>query len=221
MVIRHLYYLILGIAAISLYSCKPDKPEPLKQLDVTAIPQIVKDFTWFKIGTYWVYEDSATNQLDSIYVFQAFFDTTEYVYQGQPTGKYEELTVKSRSAIDNSEYYHQLRGGVWTPDKHRYVVNYVKWKSSIGILNSAMFFYPLVSSNGFSSVWGGDFAVVDTISQKEINGKIYKNIYVFKNKKDETMDYDSTITWMAKGYGLIKKMSLSKPKSFSLLRSNI
>lgn len=219
---------LLSISCLSLLfsisSCKPEeqtKPSS-PALAVTAIPQTVKDYTWFDVGTTWTYQDSATGNLDSMYVFEAYYDTATKGYVNEtPLGIYEQLTVKYISWVNNYEYYHELKGGLWTPDKHRYVVDYVKYRPSWGASSGKMFFYPLIIDGKFSSVSGGDFRLVDTLNTISIKGNLYNDVLVFYNQRDGSMNYERTVTWVAKHYGIIRKESVNSKNTFWLIKAEI
>ena len=57
-------------------SCtKPENPKVDCTNNTTPLPQMAKDYFLFKNGSYWVYQNSTTNQFDSFYVDE-FVDAT-------------------------------------------------------------------------------------------------------------------------------------------------
>jgi hypothetical protein len=69
------------------------------------LPQAVKDYTYFKEGTYWVYRDSVSGAEDSVYVYH---DVDVKVrmeagnVNGLPEGEYEGIESDAISSYDNS-----------------------------------------------------------------------------------------------------------------------
>jgi hypothetical protein len=71
-----LYTLLLLCAISQLLSCRQAKEKymcnPKRRID---IPQRVLDYFYFKTGTYWVYQNQLTQELDSHYVAYSYFGT--------------------------------------------------------------------------------------------------------------------------------------------------
>ena len=55
---------LLSTALLLLNACKPDKPKEKKYMGYYPLG-VVKDYLYFKPGSYWVYECDSTNELDS------------------------------------------------------------------------------------------------------------------------------------------------------------
>lgn len=104
---------VLLFMVILSVKCKdkppPDPPAPKhpKPRDIL-LPQILKDYFVFKVGTYWIYEDSASGKTDSVYVEKAdTYNYTSPVYDSKDNyfyGNMESFSVSCRSANVGQEY---------------------------------------------------------------------------------------------------------------------
>lgn len=219
----YLLSILSVVVAISQYSCKPDDdPQPPAPTPFYAIPQVVKDYSWFNVGTYWVYEDSATGQLDSIGVYNAYYDTISYGYDGKPPmGIFEEMSVESKSTLDQTKYFFDIRGCPCLPQHYVPLVKYVKATPGWGVDYSLLVAYPFTINRGFAAGSNGIYTLKDSLETYTVANKTYSKVLLYHNVKDETLSLDSTLTWVAKGYGIIRKQSLQKNKTFWLKRSRI
>ena len=64
------FILLIATTTFCFSSCRKDKqPEPKTYGQGSAL-QSVKDYAIFKKGTYWVYQDSTSLELDSVWVYK-------------------------------------------------------------------------------------------------------------------------------------------------------
>ena len=83
---------------------EPKPGTPVVYQDLTA-------YSYFKKGTYWIYKDSATSVLDSVYVP---YDTSYSYYQNngiQKTGNYMFYDCPAYSYLDNHYTYYRISMG--------------------------------------------------------------------------------------------------------------
>ncbi len=214
---------LLCLTLPTLHGCKPDDDsQPPAPTPFYAIPQLVKDYSWFNVGTYWVYEDSATGLLDSIGVYNAYYDTISYGYDGKPPmGIFEEMSVESKSTLDQTKYFFDIRGCPCLPQHYVPLVKYVKATPGWGVDYSLLVAYPFTINRGFAAGANGIYTLRDSFETYTVANKTYSKVLLYHNVKDETLSLDSTLTWVAKGYGIIRKQSLHKNKTFWLKRSRI
>jgi hypothetical protein len=80
-------FIILIVLGLQ-FSCKPPDPE------IVYIPEEMKPYIMFPVGSYWVYEDSATLQTDSFCLNEVLIDTAPSPNgqtDGYITSMYEEV----------------------------------------------------------------------------------------------------------------------------------
>jgi hypothetical protein len=76
-----------------LTACPKPEPEP----EAIALPAELKAYTRFSVGTYWIYQDSASRQLDSVWVVSLTDDIKRRKDQGRVIDKYEMFSMKTQS----------------------------------------------------------------------------------------------------------------------------
>jgi hypothetical protein len=92
--------LIFFGAFFLLYSCKKDDAIA----EVVDYGPDIKEYCYFKIGTWWVYEDSLTGNIDSVYVTDSFWrlDTITAADNVGYTGVFEYFNVVLHSSYHNN-----------------------------------------------------------------------------------------------------------------------
>ncbi|WP_375418705.1 hypothetical protein [uncultured Hymenobacter sp.] len=76
--------------------CEKPRPEP----EAVPLPAELKSYTLFQPGTHWIYQDSASQQLDSVWVVSAEVSVLRVVPRGEeyPVIKHERLHLRTRSS---------------------------------------------------------------------------------------------------------------------------
>lgn len=202
---------------IVLQSCK--KEEEVKTFPYKAIPQEVRDYAWFDVGSYWVYEDSATKQLDSIYIYNTQTRKGRNYNQNTPLTDFELLTVFARSAQTNSKYDFHM-GTYDDLMTNSIVILYSSPLLQDSLRRSEMLYHPLELNRSFNRPTGA-FILKDTLTSYTLNGKVYKSVKLFYTESDGIMDYHQSLTWIAPNYGIIKKECLDVPKTYWLKTSKL
>ena len=105
MKLKLIFVIILGISTLTTCQKAREKrwcKNPIK------IPQRVVDYFYFKEGTYWIYENETTHEVDSQWVYKSHFNTISpddlQQEQCNCTGKlcYESIGVKIGSTIQKA-----------------------------------------------------------------------------------------------------------------------
>jgi hypothetical protein len=167
-------------------SCKKKCPE----LKTRYIEQEMKDWILYKPGSYWIYRDSISGGMDSVFKTQTEIEIVENFDNNNKHGKqnpcayekYESLTVYYESIIYGQKF--SLRGrygrgsGVQNNtnpvDGSCYIFN-ENHSGGDGGLSKYMFFPVLQGTKG---AWNG-YTIIehDTIyKQYELNGQNYENV---------------------------------------------
>ncbi|HEX8506576.1 MAG TPA: hypothetical protein VF630_14520 [Hymenobacter sp.] len=89
------WLLALALPLLAL-SCEKPRPEPA----AVPLPAELKAYVLFQPGTHWVYQDSATQQLDSVWVVSTEVSIRRRGIKGQsrPDLKYEDFHLRTRSS---------------------------------------------------------------------------------------------------------------------------
>ena len=194
--------IIFSLIAISaLHSCKPEPPDPQPtDLGFFGLGE-AKDYVYFKKGTWWVYQNTRTGQLDTIVVYNSILDTSERISK---KWKYidEVFAVDSRS-ISTAHYYHlyERYGPVDVINRPRNLIipNFERREPFEGDINP--FYYPFNDPIANYCI-----TVKDTMN---IMGKIYSKVAVFYIQSDDSepipLKNKPAKYYWAKNYGLVQK----------------
>ena len=95
--------ILLLFSLFFIFSCRKDKSiEPIKTYGVGSD---IKDYCFFKPGTWWVYEDSLTGNIDSVYVtnYSNYKFDANLSYNEKPA-HCEYLQINTYSSLDGYKY---------------------------------------------------------------------------------------------------------------------
>ncbi|MES2618432.1 MAG: hypothetical protein V4613_11165 [Bacteroidota bacterium] len=208
---KQLFFFIVLLMAIS---CKEKDPQP-EDLGFISLGE-AKDYLLFKPGTWWVYKNSVTNELDTTLLESCGVDTA-YAKSKKRVFTYERVGYYKRSLRDNAIY--RTFSGSMNPDVVNFNPGWVlecirengyreKYFSGSGV--SCHFYYP------FDRGGAGNGVYETTFNNKQdsivVSGKTYYDIVSFSIYHDGTFPYPNiyvgplcnNIYYWAKGYGIIK-----------------
>ncbi|MES2556446.1 MAG: hypothetical protein V4604_09870 [Bacteroidota bacterium] len=90
----NLFVLTLVVLLISV-SCKDKAPKPGGPCTTCQSVSAAKDFFYFKMGSWWVYEEETSHERDSMYVIEANDDVNGY-----------DFDIRIKSALTDYEYHY-------------------------------------------------------------------------------------------------------------------
>jgi len=215
------HIIAINILAI-LSSCYKELPKPGSSgTEYHLIPQTVLDYTYFKQGTYWVYQDSATGKLDSQWVAASSrgLDTFSK-YSNYFNGYYQYFTYTMYDTLNNTE---MIVSCSMTKSFYGYdaLVNR-DISDNAGVNNCPMFYYPFNLTRygvGNPTSTSGDTVHMTPFININILGKIFNNA-VRINQYDNCYDQE-TNSYLAKNMGMIKLQLLKEHKTWNLIRYHI
>jgi hypothetical protein len=194
-------------------SCKKDKDYP--------VPEEMKQYFVFQKGSYWIYKNDSTGELDSTYVnyFTSLFDKNGY------PGKNREVNQMYFSSKFLSEYlliYGCLDacGLTVTTIADTSSTETITVGESLTYLDS---WQPNTTFSLNTSCAVGIFKY-DRIPNVTINNKVYQSIIYSNNTSFDTISYTREF-YFAKNIGIIKLFERNKyfkiQRSYSLLRHKV
>ncbi|HLG02285.1 MAG TPA: hypothetical protein VI731_01740 [Bacteroidia bacterium] len=209
------------LVAIALAGCRKDPPPP-PQPPGPSEAQLVEEFkayTFFKEGSYWVYEDSASGVLDSIFVY--------YTEEGQGPDNEGVMRYWFRchkwSAGDSTFYYDWFHSS-WTsvnPYRSKVFRDMTFVNQTIG--STILMEYPIVTGNILYSSGNGSSSNITTTLQKhesiQLGANVFYEVCEITHSLDPPFD-TATRFFIAKNVGIIKRV-ISGNKTWTLLRFHI
>lgn len=206
------YSLFLLLALLFLLQgCKPDDDTGPNVTDTDY--QAIKDYTYFKPGTYWIYEDSHGN-IDSMFVYESG--------EGLDTASgYRYFTSRAHSSFDNYDYRIFYNSG-WTtfhPTRHKVFMN----KSGPGdyVGEIMLMEYPFI--NGNKLYWDNSNIITtkDFFADYLVNSLSFSNVVKMNESIDVIFEYQETNYFIAEHFGIIQKELLDSNDVWKLMRYNI
>lgn len=173
------YSAILGCllpCLIGLSGCKPE-PEEQKYMGTFPLGE-VKDYLYFKPGSYWIYECDSTGELDSQVMLSC--DTP---WQHQSYIDYQYL-IYNKKSVTNSVYFNTINFGSPIPYNKSQIGKYY-FANSLSIsgpnisATDCVFFYPF-DSNSLGGYGSSPTYYKGYYDSMEVLGKWYKDVRVFR-----------------------------------------
>jgi len=213
--------LFISLLCFAFCSCRKKKEE-IKNYNYQ-LPSTIESYTYFKAGTYWIYQDSATSIMDSVYVTSAnkgvkvikFEDNLGY------QGSFGWFSCWMYSSHDNYQYEHwvdqtwEIYGSPTTCNRSKYSTQF----SGPNGGNSILYANLALGSNLYSNS--------STVTYKAfynsyiLQSDTFNNVKKWYNSQNFTEDRNRTNFYIANNIGIIRKELLDSNKVWNLLRYKI
>ena len=194
-------YSIIIFLSIIFFSCCKKKPYE------RFIPADLKAYWDFKPGTYWIYQDSITGAIDSVYVTKRTNYTGEGTlnYNGDKI-IYEFLQIDKHSSLDGYDYQYWINTQAGDKDVKEANVVFSN-KSKPGDYHSnKCFVYPLIIGTATYVGYGGGPSNFDTCFIKNILSNFFgfENVIEIENTFNEFEHFKHSFSYYSKYIGLIR-----------------
>jgi hypothetical protein len=206
------------------YQGKPPKPEYYR----IKMNEELKSYLWSKPGSYWIYKNTKTGDLDTHIINGFYFDSILvkgiYPYSKHRTIYYDILTRSFYSTYIKRDFYEYTR--TFNPQAtDLYITSNKIYREGNGSINTP-FVYPFVlgtgSDNGSSIT---EYIGMD--GTLTIQGKTYNHVAKFDINLDgvwsKTYPYTTTGSkyYWAKDVGLVKRTATHRDENWELIEYNI
>lgn len=176
------YVIVPCILLLSLaQSCQPEA-DPFAYADQQKYITELKEYTYFKEGSYWIYEDSISGAIDSQFVFHAA-EGDGYYSDGYKKYWFECFIL---SAYDTFEYKHRFYSS-WT-GKNPYRSKVFRAKTRIGdyVGETILIEYPIVPGN--TLYWGnGDMITTASFAPyQQVGDSTFYDVVTVTHQDDPT-----------------------------------
>lgn len=209
---------VLALTALSFSACKDENGNG-KEYFEGPLTQELKDYTYFRNGTYWVYEDSATGDLDSFYVYDSQNFFTDYLDNtGEPLAKLEVFQYFTNSSYDGNTYYYltDLINNRYSDHPEVTILRVVK-KGGTHTQNHFVR-YPLEVGREYQ--YGPSLMRLETRPDKVNFKNTFHNILVYRDLANTT-EGGETLFYIAKNIGIIRKEVKKTNRVWNLIRYKI
>ncbi|MBC7861932.1 MAG: hypothetical protein IAF38_03100 [Bacteroidia bacterium] len=205
------------------YSCKKDDPNSnVKNWGTVYAPQDIKDLSYFKPGTYWIYKDSLSGQIDSVYVTdiaEGMEEVTADMNKGY-TGNFEHFTIMMKSSLDTFNYFNYFHGYYIIYGNYYPVFRY-KSSAAAGIGKTILLTRSFQAGATFTNDNTGQTICKGFFPSVICGDSTYQNVLKMKDTKNITENNDSTYYYHVASKGIVKKQLLGQNKNWVLVRYNI
>jgi len=210
---------LLLLTFIFLIGCKKDKGS---DQTVKYLSKDLKDYAYFKKGTWWVYKEDSSQAIDSIVVYNNM--DTILIFDGStgtPEGKYESVECRAHSFYDEYNYYYYANT-TWPGLEGKQYVFRDKTKpgdfagATIAMFDNFVLNYqlPTLSQNGFVKL----VEISDSLIL--INHTFY-DVKKFYCSVNSTENDGETNFYFVRNLGIIRKELLSKNETWNLVKYHI
>ena len=209
---------VFAFSIVAFSACK-DENSNGKEYFEGPLTQELKDYTYFRNGTFWVYEDSATGDLDSFYVYDSQNFFTDYLdNSGEPLAKLEVFQYFTKSSYNGNTYYYltDLINNRYT-DHPGVTILRVMEKDDIHTKNHFVH-YPLEVGREYQ--YGPSLMRLDARPDKVNFKNTFHDILVYHDLANTTEGGETTF-YIAKNIGIIRKEITHSNKVWNLIRYKI
>lgn len=219
------YLLFISVCLTGCQKCKKKQPEPVDPAFSTPVNTDLYAYAYFKPGTYWVYQDSISGILDSVYITYAnsgtYTNGDAEVAQGLYRGTFSWFSCDAISSYDHYKYQnwmdqsYEVNGGLPRVFREKYIMfgsgNNAGQTIHMAVANlgKEFFIYPdkVVYEKYYSS-----YAALN---------QSFSNVQKWFNKKC-IIDYEQdTYYYIAKNVGIVRREQLDSNRVWNLIRYNI
>lgn len=212
---KRILYFITFLGATALVSCHNDPDPPIPSVDEAEMVRQLKEFTYFKEGSYWVYEDSATGDLDSMFVHYA--DDGEGL--NSDNEKYYWFNCFIYSTRDSFEYHYTFHSSWSTSNPYRSFVFREKTKPGDNVGQTRFVDFPFVLGRYF--FWSYDsIQTHDVLDSVTLSAETYHDIAIITHTNDDS-EQSPTEYWVAQNVGIIRYEVADSNRIWRLVRKHI
>ncbi len=224
--------ILLSLVLLSV-KCHDKPPQPPvekhpKPRDIL-LPQIVKDYFVFKVGTYWIYQDSATGITDSVFVESA--DTYHYispVYNSVDKyfyGNMESFKVGCESGNVGQEYTSWFSTSGAKLDSPQYdtsiYIDGYRLEALTGHSGKGFVaYYPFTLGAPYHDYNGASVYLTVKADSLQVGSLKYYNTLTFNNNMSALYNLAAVNWTFAPNIGLVQKQAIGQ-KTWNLIRYHV
>lgn len=203
-------------------SCRPDPPVNPTQCSGCIQYHVsdVKNWLYFQPGTYWIYEEATSGDIDSVYVTGDTYDD----------GNSESAFFRCETYSSYYNYYFNYLSdnsstctNTFWGEKKCIIVRRNKTKPGDFVGETVTFFFrPKTGDYGYT--WnntGSITSVENNLDSLELGNQIYYSVPILMETFNITEESQPTRFYFSENIGIIKKELLDSNQVWNLIRYNI
>ncbi len=218
------YILFISTCLTACQKCKKKQPEPDKGFS-SPVNTDLYAYAYFKPGTYWVYQDSISGILDSVYVTFAnngtYTNGDAEVAQGYYRGTFNWFTCDAVSSYDHYKYQnwmdqsYEVNGSAPTVNRERYIMPGSGNKNGKTIHTAII---AVGKSLGVSTDYVTYLFSYNSFSVKNLT---FSSTQKWINYGSNCDDDQNTNYYISKNIGIVRREQLDSNRTWNLIRYNI
>ncbi len=202
------------------FGCK----QPAKNVPMYNIPVLPDafSFAYFKLGTYWIYLDSATHRIDSQYVVSAndaplviTGATAQYDGMG---GSFGSFNCVYQSSYEGAQYTNEVAQNQYHPSSTTIYESRYRAGQSMAI-GANIFQIPYSVNTPLA--YDDTMIIVTDNTSFILSSATLTNVLEINHSRDQTCNNLKTRTFIKKGYGLLRKEVPDSNRVWNLIRCHI
>ncbi len=213
--------LVLIVGSLFLFfGCLNDKNDGPTPTTSTYDLDAVKAYSYFKIGTYWVYRDTTIGVEDCVYVTSDVCRVDTVIKNGQT--QYLDYYNVEMSRTYNTHKYMYWMAETWAIQYGETPVWKDRWGGGVFASETFLLVHPFALYQSYRPYTSyGIVSMHQWYDSLNISNHNYRNVVKFNDTEDNTEDKSETNFYIAKNIGVIRKEILDSAKVWDLVRYKI
>lgn len=208
-------YLTAALLMLTLSTCKKDDPD-CETCQYEQGFQQVKDWMYFKTGSYWIYEEENSGAIDTLTVYED--------WQGIAQEENDAFLTHTISSFDGFFYFYQYNSSftihcLTEPSCDCEKVLRAKGKPGNFVGEGRMFFFPPIVDNYTGS--DGLSEVVEVIENYMLSTGEEANTGVFRTENNASEDFQETKFYISRHIGVVRKELLDDNEIWNLIEYDV
>lgn len=206
----------LFIIILIFIGCKKDN-----EVKTYYVPQDIKNYAYFKTGTWWVYEEELTNKRDCVLIVSNNGGYDEFDGKsGPPKGIFEYFNCTAHSYLNGYDYTDDCNP-TWTKDG-RSIVFRGKSKPGDYVGSTILLFNKfIIGSRMYPYTQTGEVTLTAGTDSLLLKGEYYHKVHIFNDSKNSTEEDSPTNFFVARNIGIIRKEIMLVNENWNLVSYHI
>jgi hypothetical protein len=218
------YIVFITVCITACQKCKKKQPEPEEGFN-SPVNTDLYAYAYFKPGTYWVYEDSISGILDSVYVTYAnngtYTNGDAEVAQGLYRGTFSWFTCDMISSYDHYKYQNWMDQS-YEVTSHTPVVKRVRMQAPNSGASGGTTINTAAVSAGTTLYVQLDYVIYKNYySSFSLYNQSFLSTQKWFNSNSNCDEDQDTYYYISKNIGIVRREQVDSNRTWNLIRYNI